>query len=489
MGDEYNPQDYPEQPSQGHPEQTSQAYPRIVQEQSPQESIKRIWLFATIFLVLIVIALGIFLFMKFSSDTISKDDLSEGTDIDLKENKEIKFEIDEEEHKLIVDAFHEDSVDVTIQSRTITANIKKGETKKFDLDDDGTYDLSIKLRSITGNKANLYIRKIDEYVCTEDWECDDWDICVDEIQTRDCEDLNDCGTTKDKPNEEQDCEEITCSEQNGTICEDTETCNETTITTSDTNECCLGSCEVEIPVMENMSDFKVKFSNCEFASIIVDPLPTITIYYEILGSEGELCKVKFRYDKHLSENYEGKEMICKLNYSLDFDDAQIGFYGDMEGCEGELWELTRPDNPQQEICNNITCENCSPGNLIYYLGECVECMYHLNCKNGFDCIRGDCVEVECISNSDCGDNKTCIDNGCKTEEEIYNEFEPCDYNNDHSNCTQPCDNCTEGNYSCMVGAWKDIEGGAIGIDLCLECLYDQSCKEGYICENFVCILE
>ncbi len=43
------------------------------------------------------------------------------------------------------------------------------------------------------------------YVCYEEWECDDWSICANEIQTRTCTDTKKCGTTKNKPLISRDC--------------------------------------------------------------------------------------------------------------------------------------------------------------------------------------------------------------------------------------------------------------------------------------------
>lgn len=43
-------------------------------------------------------------------------------------------------------------------------------------------------------------------VCEEEWVCTKWSECVDEEQTRECTDKNECGTTKDKPIEKQTCE-------------------------------------------------------------------------------------------------------------------------------------------------------------------------------------------------------------------------------------------------------------------------------------------
>jgi hypothetical protein len=52
----------------------------------------------------------------------------------------------------------------------------------------------------------------DQYRCREKWECTEWSECAPEgIQTRKCTDKNNCGTTKYKPSEIQQCEYIpTC---------------------------------------------------------------------------------------------------------------------------------------------------------------------------------------------------------------------------------------------------------------------------------------
>ena len=45
--------------------------------------------------------------------------------------------------------------------------------------------------------------------CIENWYCNEWSECINGIQTRNCIDNNDCGTTNDKPTETQACEECT----------------------------------------------------------------------------------------------------------------------------------------------------------------------------------------------------------------------------------------------------------------------------------------
>ena len=48
-----------------------------------------------------------------------------------------------------------------------------------------------------------------EGFCSENWQCSEWSSCEDGTQTRTCTDLNDCGTTSNKPAIEQECETTT----------------------------------------------------------------------------------------------------------------------------------------------------------------------------------------------------------------------------------------------------------------------------------------
>jgi len=47
-----------------------------------------------------------------------------------------------------------------------------------------------------------------EYICEEKWECSEWSTCLDEVHTRKCLDKNSCGTTNNKPSENESCEPI-----------------------------------------------------------------------------------------------------------------------------------------------------------------------------------------------------------------------------------------------------------------------------------------
>ncbi len=43
------------------------------------------------------------------------------------------------------------------------------------------------------------------YICYEEWECDEWSACANDVQTRTCTDTKKCGTTKNKPLISKDC--------------------------------------------------------------------------------------------------------------------------------------------------------------------------------------------------------------------------------------------------------------------------------------------
>tara|TARA_Y100000310_G_scaffold14191_1_gene14393 strand:+ start:163 stop:1035 length:873 start_codon:yes stop_codon:yes gene_type:complete len=73
-----------------------------------------------------------------------------------------------------------------------------------------------------------------QVVCVENWNCGDWDDCVDGEQIRECVDLNGCDSFEDKPSEVRECEveeEDECTRNSD--CEEDEFCNDD------------GECEVE----------------------------------------------------------------------------------------------------------------------------------------------------------------------------------------------------------------------------------------------------
>lgn len=169
--------------------------------------------------ILAVVGLIIFLLVGGIPTTVFEDNPpSQEISVSLGENEEIKFNISEEEHKVKVDSISQNSVDITVQSSPISATLSPGEIQKFDLDSNGTYDISIKLINITNEKANLYLKEIKEIICFENWSCTDWTNCTNESKTRVCTDLSNCGTGKGKPAETQNCGGTETTETIGLNC-------------------------------------------------------------------------------------------------------------------------------------------------------------------------------------------------------------------------------------------------------------------------------
>ena len=127
---------------------------------------KKIWLWILIPVLIIVIGFVAFYFISSSSVKISDNEFSQGTNIQLEETKEAKFIIDNEEHTIKVNSVSGDSVNLIIQSDPIQINLKIGEEKKFDLNNDGFYDLQVKLNGIEDGIPEIYVKKIRESVST-----------------------------------------------------------------------------------------------------------------------------------------------------------------------------------------------------------------------------------------------------------------------------------------------------------------------------------
>jgi uncharacterized repeat protein (TIGR01451 family) len=53
----------------------------------------------------------------------------------------------------------------------------------------------------------LYLEGEEPPTCTPNWQCTEWSECIDDVQTRTCTDLNNCGTEEGKPAESQACGE------------------------------------------------------------------------------------------------------------------------------------------------------------------------------------------------------------------------------------------------------------------------------------------
>lgn len=318
----------PSQPISRKRPMSSQGFsPTKTMQEKPKETkpqINLIFIFVGIFALLLV---GVIVFLVIrNASVISDEELSQGVSLNLKENKEIKFKIDDEQHSIKVNSVFSDSVSITVQSDPVSVTLGIGENKKFDFEQDGIFDLYIKLNDIIEGEADFLLKKIAEE-CIEDWNCTDWSDCENGEQIRECVDLNNCNTENDKPDEIQECEIVlSCSEQEGVVCSGTETCNGT-ITNSSEGDCCLGecveieaiACETDIDCFINASEtchpanltYNISYSNSTWTE-------ESKYYYEIRGLVDERCEM-YEKIKEISGNFTSEEWtkLLELNYTTE----------------------------------------------------------------------------------------------------------------------------------------------------------------------------
>ncbi len=305
------------------------------------------------FLVLLIVLLIVFR----GSSSISADKLAQGASVSLKQTKDVKFTVNNLEHTLTVNSISGSSVSITILSTPMTTTLNTGETKKFDFETDGIYDLSVRLVGIESGKADLYIQKISEE-CVEEWDCTDWGDCIEGNQTRVCTDLTKCGTQKNKPAERQECEVIvSCEEQNGSICTENQLCNGE-ITNSTDGDCCVGECEDIEPTNcgSSISCFMDNAENCTIASLTFESDvgnetwdETVEYYFEIKGLSGnDTCEVynnltdasgSFTQDGVNALTEEGKNETEIDQLEEDLNDAINSMIGDDGTCNYPISNL------------------------------------------------------------------------------------------------------------------------------------------------------
>jgi len=96
------------------------------------------------------------------------EDIQQGKTQSLKDGEKIKFNIIQEsvvyEHSLEVIDLQTNKATITVYSKPLTIMLYVGENKTLDLNEDGFYDLYIKLDKIENNKAYIYLKSIYEEV-------------------------------------------------------------------------------------------------------------------------------------------------------------------------------------------------------------------------------------------------------------------------------------------------------------------------------------
>ncbi len=98
---------------------------------------------------------------------LTDEQFEAGHTTQLKADEQARVRVNGINHYVSVDAVSETTVKITVSSDPQEATLSIGDTRKFDSNSDGMYDVSVTLNSITGGKADLTILSISEEVTAE----------------------------------------------------------------------------------------------------------------------------------------------------------------------------------------------------------------------------------------------------------------------------------------------------------------------------------
>jgi len=94
--------------------------------------------------------------------TLTNTEFSSGTNKELASGGEIKFSSSGSSHSLKINKIGTDYANITLQSEPINLLLYVGQEAKKDLNNDGIFEIYVKLNSILNSKVNLTIRAINE---------------------------------------------------------------------------------------------------------------------------------------------------------------------------------------------------------------------------------------------------------------------------------------------------------------------------------------
>lgn len=165
-------------------------------------------IFIGVIFVLIIVGLLIFYLINYSRPpisyiTISEFNILEGVNVNAAAQSQINFTYESQDYFLKIEDVAESSASF---SGDVEGKLNLGDEIYFDLDEDFSDDIKIRLDLISNGIANLYLKSISEIICPENWNCTGWGPCLSGSQKRVCVDLNSCGTELNKPDLEINCD-------------------------------------------------------------------------------------------------------------------------------------------------------------------------------------------------------------------------------------------------------------------------------------------
>jgi len=95
------------------------------------------------------------------------DEFADGATRVMKNNYRATFEVNGEDHQVGVTAVGANTITIEVSSEPQDATLAVGDERRFDVLDDGYYDLYVKLDKIDGNEATVTIKSIREKITEE----------------------------------------------------------------------------------------------------------------------------------------------------------------------------------------------------------------------------------------------------------------------------------------------------------------------------------
>lgn len=101
--------------------------------------------------------------------TVNDEQFIQGYTRALKTGESLRFSVSGESHNLKIDSLTESTITINITSELQQATLSVGDMRRFELDGNNFYDLSVALNSInvTTNKAEITILSINEEITSE----------------------------------------------------------------------------------------------------------------------------------------------------------------------------------------------------------------------------------------------------------------------------------------------------------------------------------
>jgi hypothetical protein len=96
--------------------------------------------------------------------TLTAEQLANGSTKDLIKGAKFSFKIANQTHFATLNEIKGSSAKITVSSTPQTFTLNIGDEKKVDVNNDNSYDLSVKLINITGNKAKIAVKGISEII-------------------------------------------------------------------------------------------------------------------------------------------------------------------------------------------------------------------------------------------------------------------------------------------------------------------------------------